>query len=121
MRAAGPPRRLRASRGPIDQLDHAERATKCAIELQRMVSEMNAANAFPEIGTLQIGVGVANDRQIWKSVKRLAGAVWGTDESPLLHVTQVIVAEVRVPLQQLATRKRGCTGRRHDATNIIHS
>jgi class 3 adenylate cyclase len=44
---------------PLDQPDHAARATQCAIALQKVVSEMNAAQAFPEIGELKVGVGVA--------------------------------------------------------------
>ncbi len=50
--------------GPMDQPDHAERATRCALDLQREVLAMNAEAAFPELreigdGTLKVGVGVA--------------------------------------------------------------
>jgi class 3 adenylate cyclase len=46
--------------GPIDQPDHAARATKCAVDLQRRVAELSAAGEFPEIPAgLRIGVGVA--------------------------------------------------------------
>ncbi len=33
----------------------------------------------------------------------------------------MIIAQVRVPLEQLPTGKRGCTSARHDVTNIIQS
>lgn len=50
--------------GPMDQPDHAERATRCALDLQREVLAMNAERAFPELkdigdGELKVGVGVA--------------------------------------------------------------
>lgn len=45
--------------GPIDQPDHAQRAVRCAIALQKVVAQLNEAGAFPEIGQLKIGVGVA--------------------------------------------------------------
>ena len=44
--------------GPIDQPDHVERCCRCAIDLQRRIGELNAEAAFPEIGTLDVGVGV---------------------------------------------------------------
>ncbi|OGQ25999.1 MAG: hypothetical protein A2138_25040 [Deltaproteobacteria bacterium RBG_16_71_12] len=50
--------------GPMDQPDHAERATRCALDVQREVLAMNAERAFPELadigdGVLKVGVGVA--------------------------------------------------------------
>lgn len=45
--------------GPIEQPDHAVRAVRCALQLQARVAQLNADGAFPEIDTLEIGVGVA--------------------------------------------------------------
>ena len=45
--------------GPVDQPDHAVRAARCAIALQQEVAAMNARQAFPEIGELKVGVGLA--------------------------------------------------------------
>ncbi|MBI1947835.1 MAG: HAMP domain-containing protein [Deltaproteobacteria bacterium] len=50
--------------GPMDQPDHAERATRCALDVQREILAMNAERAFPELkdigdGVLKVGVGVA--------------------------------------------------------------
>ena len=45
--------------GPVDQPDHAERAVRCALELQHLVSELNAKEAFPEVGSLEVGAGVS--------------------------------------------------------------
>jgi len=45
--------------GPIDQPDHAQRAVRCARAILSALAEMNAAGAFPEVGELTLGVGVA--------------------------------------------------------------
>jgi class 3 adenylate cyclase len=45
--------------GPMDQPDHAARAMHCALELQAEVRAMNEARAFPELGELRVGVGIA--------------------------------------------------------------
>ncbi len=45
--------------GPIEQPDHAERAARCAVALQKRMAELNAQGAFKEVGKLEIGVGVA--------------------------------------------------------------
>jgi len=45
--------------GPIDQPDHASCAVDCAVGLQQAVTAMNAAAAFPEVGAIEIGIGVA--------------------------------------------------------------
>ena len=44
--------------GPIDQPDHAERATRCAIAIQNAVDELNASGAFGEVGSLRVGIGI---------------------------------------------------------------
>lgn len=54
--------------GPVDQPDHAERATRCALALQAEVAKMNGEGAFPEIGDLKIGVGVATGPMICGNV-----------------------------------------------------
>ncbi|MBX3196921.1 MAG: hypothetical protein KF894_02090 [Labilithrix sp.] len=46
--------------GPVEQPRHAEKATACAIALQKLVAKMNDAAAFPEIGRLEIGIGVSS-------------------------------------------------------------
>ncbi|MBI5548625.1 MAG: adenylate/guanylate cyclase domain-containing protein [Deltaproteobacteria bacterium] len=45
--------------GPVDQPDHAARAARCAVDLQKAIAELNANGAFPEIGELSVGVGVS--------------------------------------------------------------
>ncbi len=54
--------------GPIDQADHAERATRCAIALQTAVATLNAAHAFVHVESIQIGVGVATGPMVCGSV-----------------------------------------------------
>jgi class 3 adenylate cyclase len=55
--------------GPIDQPDHAERALRCALALQRAVVEMNEGGAFPEWpGGLGVGVGVATGPMVCGNV-----------------------------------------------------
>lgn len=49
---------------PLDQPDHALRAVRCAVALQAAVAELNAREAFPEIGELRVGVGVATGPMI---------------------------------------------------------
>jgi len=44
--------------GPLDQHDHAERAVRCALALQELVDRLNLEQAFPEVGRLEIGVGI---------------------------------------------------------------
>ncbi len=45
--------------GPVDQPDHPERATCCAIALQKLLVQLNANGLFAEVGRLEVGVGVA--------------------------------------------------------------
>lgn len=45
--------------GPIEQPDHVARAAETALALMAHVERMNARGAFPEIGRLDIGIGVA--------------------------------------------------------------
>jgi class 3 adenylate cyclase len=50
--------------GPIEQPDHAARAVDCAVALQAAVRGMNAADAFPEVGKLEVGIGVATGQMV---------------------------------------------------------
>ena len=69
------------------------------------ISEHRAeADAFPELG-----VGLANQREVRKGIVRLAVDPLGPNQSPLLHVTQMIVTDVLVPFEQLPSRDRGLT------------
>lgn len=54
--------------GPVEQLDHAERAVRCAAALQQMVREQNATGAFKEAGELRIGVGIATGPMVCGNV-----------------------------------------------------
>ena len=54
--------------GPIDQADHAERAIRCAIALQRAVAELNERSAFAHVDAIGIGVGIATGVMICGSV-----------------------------------------------------
>ena len=45
--------------GPIEQPDHALRATRCAVAMLDAVREMNQAGLFPEVEALRIGIGAA--------------------------------------------------------------
>ncbi len=54
--------------GPVDQPDHAARAVRCALALQDEVRRLNAEGAFPEIGELRIGIGVATGPMVCGNV-----------------------------------------------------
>lgn len=45
--------------GPIDQPDHVARGVACAQAIQALVARRNAEGAFPEVGELQVGIGLA--------------------------------------------------------------
>jgi class 3 adenylate cyclase len=45
--------------GPFEQPDHAERAVHCAIAVQALIEQANNHGLFPEVGQLNIGIGVA--------------------------------------------------------------
>ncbi len=49
---------------PVDQPDHAARAVACAIDIQQEIARLNQAGAFPEIGRLEVGVGIATGPMI---------------------------------------------------------
>jgi class 3 adenylate cyclase len=50
--------------GPVDQPDHAARATRCAIAIQCTVDAMNLAAEFPEIGAMKVGIGVSTGAMV---------------------------------------------------------
>ena len=54
--------------GPIDQPDHAARATRCAISLQEACAELNAQGAFAKVEALRVGVGVATGPMVCGNV-----------------------------------------------------
>lgn len=54
--------------GPIDQPDHAERAVRCAIEIQEVIHEMNRGGEFPEIGALKVGAGICSGPMVCGNV-----------------------------------------------------
>ncbi len=55
----------------------------------------------------QLRIRLADDRKIGKRVERFPVAERRTDQSPLLHVAEVVLAQVLVPLEQLTTSDRG--------------
>jgi adenylate cyclase len=54
--------------GPVEQPDHPSRAVRCARALQAEASRMNDACRFPEIGRLEIGIGIATGPMICGNV-----------------------------------------------------
>ncbi len=54
--------------GPLDQVDHAERAVRYALALQAEVAQINAEGVLPEIGALRIGVGIATGPMVCGNV-----------------------------------------------------
>lgn len=54
--------------GPVEQPDHAERAVRCAVELQAMVARENASGSFAEAGELKVGVGIATGPMVCGNV-----------------------------------------------------
>ena len=67
-------------------------------------------------------IGLAHDRHVEKRVEWLSVlAMRGSDESPLLHVAQMIVAHVLVALEQLPLRRCWPTRGRSRAFTIIQS
>jgi class 3 adenylate cyclase len=69
--------------GPIDQADHAERGTRCAIDLQQQTAEMNRAGLFAEIGKFTIAIGVATGPVISGNIGGGARAQYGVLGEPL--------------------------------------
>ena len=59
----------------------------------------------------QFGIGLTDDRQVGETEHRFTVQTLRTDQSPLLHVPQLIVADMLVPLEDLATRSRGRSGK----------
>ena len=68
-----------------------------------------AAKHRPEARALaELRVSLTDHREIGKRVERLAvRAVRWTDQSPLLHVAEVILAQMLVAPEQLAAGDRG--------------
>jgi class 3 adenylate cyclase len=54
--------------GPLEQPDHAGRAVRCAIALAQAIEELNARSAFPEVGGLEVGFGVATGPMVMGNV-----------------------------------------------------
>jgi class 3 adenylate cyclase len=54
--------------GPVDQGDHAERATRCAVQLQRAVAQLNADRAFEYVERIEVGIGIASGPMICGNV-----------------------------------------------------
>jgi class 3 adenylate cyclase len=54
--------------GPIEQPDHAARATRCAIEIEKLVAKMNDEGAFPEVGRIDVGIGVSTGPMVCGNV-----------------------------------------------------
>lgn len=66
--------------GPLEQADHRARAIKCAIALSQAVDQLNKRKAFPHVGKLQVGIGVASGLMVCGNVgseKRLEYTVIG--------------------------------------------
>ncbi len=46
--------------GPLEQPDHCARSARCAIALQDAVTKLNRSRAFPSVGAIDVGVGIAS-------------------------------------------------------------
>jgi glucokinase len=77
------------------------------------------SNDCAEAGAVaQLGICLPNDCQIPERIEHFAmGTMRGLDEPPLVHVAQVIVAQVRVSLEYLPTRDSAWTRSGHCATH----
>ena len=75
-------------------------------ELSRLFREQVAEHGAERHAIGQLGVGLSQQREIWKRVVGVAAAPQRTNDPPLRHVAKMIVAQESIALEDVALRDR---------------
>ncbi len=104
--------------GPIDQPDHALRAAECAIDIQQVLEQMNADRAFPEIGKLSIGIGIATGPLVAGNLGDSQHLLQYTVLGDTVNQAARLTAQVPAGAVWSNQRNAESVARRHDAVPL---